>query len=222
MQTEAALWKERPDPQTVRAYFGKDPPLTATGKFALARALLLQGDRGGAQNLIREAWRYENFSGELETQVLEPSELITSSDHKARMDMRLYAEDADAAMRSANRAGGNALVIANARIAVIKKAANAKAQLDAVPAGARRDIGYIFSRVQWLRRDEKTAEAAELILSVPNDPTQALDGDQWWIERRLVSRKLLDLGDPRTAYRVASAATMPNGDPGPSSRNVGP
>ena len=126
------------------------------------------------------------------------------------MDIRLYAEDIDGAMRSANRAGGNAPVIAKARFAVIKKAADAKAQLDGVPAEARRDIGYIFSRAQWLRREDKATEAAELMLSVPNDPTQALDADQWWIERRFVSRTLLDLGDAKTAYRVASAAAVPN------------
>jgi hypothetical protein len=45
---------------------------------------------------------------------------ITDADHKTRMDMRLYAEDVDGAMRSANRAGGNAPVIAKARVAVIK------------------------------------------------------------------------------------------------------
>jgi soluble lytic murein transglycosylase len=209
-RVEAALWKERLDPQTVRAYFGKDRPLTAQGKFALARALLLQGDRVGAQNLVREAWLYDNFSGDLEVQILDVfRDLINNADHKARMDIRLYAEDIDGAIRSANRAGGNAPVISKARIAVIKKAANAKAQLDGVPTEARRDIGYIFSYAQWLRRDEKTAEAAELMLSVPNDPTQALDGDQWWIERRLISRKLLDLGDAKTAYRVANAAAVP-------------
>jgi soluble lytic murein transglycosylase len=59
-RAEAALWKERLDPQTVRAYFDKDQPLTAQGKFALARALLLQGDRADAQSLVREAWRYDN------------------------------------------------------------------------------------------------------------------------------------------------------------------
>jgi hypothetical protein len=72
------------------------------------------------------------------------------------------------------------------------------------------DIGYIFSRVQWLRREEKAAEAAELILSAPNDLTQAVDGDKWWIERRFISRTLLDLGDAKTAYRVASAAPVPS------------
>ena len=210
-RAEAALWKERLDPQIVRGYFGKDQPLTAQGKFALARALLLEGDRADAQNLVREAWRHDNFSGDLEVQILDVfRELITDADHKTRMDMRLYAEDVDGAMRSANRAGGNAPVIAKARVAVIKKAADAKAQLDGVPAEARSDIGYIFSRAQWLRREEKATEAAELILSVPNDPTQALDADQWWIERRFLSRTLLDLGDAKTAYRVASGAPVPS------------
>jgi len=210
-RAEAALWKERLDPQMVRGYFGKDQPLTAQGKFALARALLLEGDRADAQNLVREAWRHDNFSGDLEVQILDVFRgLITDADHKTRMDMRLYAEDVDGAMRSANRAGGNAPVIAKARVAVIKKAADAKAQLDGVPAEARSDIGYIFSRAQWLRREEKATEAAELILSVPNDPTQALDADQWWIERRFLSRTLLDLGDAKTAYRVASGAPVPS------------
>jgi soluble lytic murein transglycosylase len=113
-------------------------------------------------------------------------------------------------MRSANRAGGNAPVIAKARVAVIKKAADTKAQLEEVPAEARSDIGYIFSRAQWLRRQEKTTEAAELMLAVPDNPTQALDANQWWIERRFVSRMLLDLGDARTAYRVTSAPPVPS------------
>jgi soluble lytic murein transglycosylase len=210
-RAEAVLWKERLDPQTVRAYFDKDQPLTAQGKFALARALLLEGDRADAQKLVRDAWRYDNFSGDLEAQILDVfTGLITDADHKTRMDIRLYAEDVDGAMRSANRAGGNAPVIAKARVAVIKKAADAKAQLDGVPEEARGDIGYIFSRAQWLRREEKETEAAELILSVTNDPTQALDADQWWIERRFLSRTLLDLNDAKTAYRVASAAAVPS------------
>src|SRR5262249_5972410 len=41
-RAEAALWRERLDPETVRAYFDKDQPLTAQGKVALARALLLK------------------------------------------------------------------------------------------------------------------------------------------------------------------------------------
>jgi soluble lytic murein transglycosylase len=210
-RAEATLWADRLDPAYVRAFFAKDRPLTTKGKFALARALLLQGDRAGAQALVREAWRNDPFQSDLETIALDVfKDLITPADHKARMDMRLYAEDAEGGLRAANRAGGNAPAIARARIAVIKKAANAKALLDAVPADARSDVGLIFSRVQLLRRGEKASEAAQLILSVPQDHGQAIDADQWWIERRLIGRKLLDAGDAKTAYRIARDAALPS------------
>jgi soluble lytic murein transglycosylase len=162
---------------------------------------------------VREAWRNDNFSDDLESLAIDVfRDLITAADHKARMDMRLYAEDVDGGLRSANRAGGNALVIAKARIGVIKKAGNAGALLDAVPADAHRDVGYIFSRAQYLRRADKADEAAELILSIPPDHGQMLDSDQWWVERRLVARKLIDLGDVKGAYRIARDAAIPSKD----------
>src|SRR5262249_2173273 len=94
----------------------------------------------------------------------------------------------------------------------ITKAANAGAMLDAVPAEARRDVGYVFSRVQYLRRADQTHDAAEGILSVPPDSGQTLDPDQWGIERRPVARKLLDPGEAQTAYRVARDAAIPHKD----------
>lgn len=210
-RAESTLWSDRLDPSSVRAFFATARPITPKGKFALARALLLQGNRAGAQALVREAWHNDYFSSELENLALDVfGDLLTPADHLARMHMRLYAEDVDGGLRSANRAGGNAPIIARARIAVIRRSPDAKALLDAVPAEAHRDIGYVFSRVQFLRRANKTVEAAELILSLPSDRGQAVDTNQWWIERRLVARKLLDLGDPRTAYRVARDAATPS------------
>jgi soluble lytic murein transglycosylase len=209
-RAEAVLWADRPDPTTVRTFFGKTRPSTAKGKFALARALLLEGNRHVAASLVRDAWRNDAFPADLENPAFDIfNDLITPADHKARMDLRLYAEDVDGGLRAANRAGGTALAIARARIAAIRKAANAKALLDAVPADGRRDVGYIFSRVQLLLRADKAPEAAELILSVPHDHGEAIDADQWWLEGRLVARKLLDLGNARTAYRLARDAAAP-------------
>ena len=78
------------------------------------------------------------------------------------MDRRLLANDNDGALSAAQRLGGVDLAIAKARIAVNTKADNAKTLLDAVPADARNDAGYIFSRVQWLRRGEKWDDAAQV------------------------------------------------------------
>jgi soluble lytic murein transglycosylase len=210
-RAETTLWADRLDPGFVRRFFSKERPITTKGKFALARALLLQGDRAGAQSLVREAWRNDAFSEDLENPALDIfRDLLSAADHKARMDMRLYAEDVDGGLRSADRIGGNAPAIAKARAAVIRKAANAKALLDAVPAEAQHDVGYAFGRIQFLRRADQVDDAAALILSLPNDHGQAVDSDQWWIERRLIARKLLDLGDAQSAYRVVRDGATPS------------
>ena len=182
----------------------------AKGRFALARALLAQGERALAQQYVREAWRNDSFSADIERKALDAfGPLLTGGDHKARMDRRLYDEQTDEALRAAQRLGPAEVAIAKARIAVINKAANSKALLDAVPDQARNDAGYIFSRVQWLRRNDKIAEAGALMLTAPTSPAAIHDADEWWTERRLLARKLLDIGDAQTAFKVASGGALP-------------
>ena len=211
-RAEAMLWQERAPSATVRAYFANTRPLSAKGRFALARALLNDGDRAGAQAHAGEAWRDDDFSQELEGQALELfGSLLTRADEKARMDRSLYIKETlDAGLRAARRLGGEQPAIAKARIAVMAKASNAKSLLDEVPVGARRDAGYVFARIHWLRQHDKIAEAGALMLTAPRDPAELRDTDEWWIERRLVARKLLDLGDARTAYAVARDAAPPS------------
>ena len=212
-RAEAMLWQERSDPTTVLAFFKTDPPRTAKGKFALARALLSQGDSAGAHQAISDAWRSDAFSGDLEAQVRDMfAGLITDEDDKARMDARLYAEDDDAGLRAAHHLDGTQLAIAKARAAVIDKGGNAKALLEAVPAAAQHDAGYIFSRAQWLRRGDKIDEAGRWMVSAPHDPAALRDVDQWWVERRVLARKLIDIGNVKMAYEVANGAGVPNNE----------
>ena len=209
-RAEAALWQERVDPQVVIAFFVSDPPRSAKGHFALARALMARGDVARASAILREAWRSDAFSSDLEGQAREAfGGLITPADDAARIDSRLYAEDEDAALRAARHLDATTMAVAKARIAVIDQTASAKTLLEAVPENARHEPGYLFSRIQWLRRSDKIVEAAQLLLAAQQDPARLADVDQWWIERRLIARKLLDLGNARLAYEVANAAATP-------------
>src|SRR4030095_1911136 len=63
-----------------------------------------------------------------------------------------------------------------------------------------------------LRRDEKFAEAAQLMLSAPKDPGRLYNLDEWWIERRLLARKMIDVGEYRSAYLIARDAALPSRD----------
>ncbi len=209
-RAENVLWQERTDPRSVITFFSTEPPHTVKGRFALARALLAQGNQAGAQAAVREAWRKDGFSGDFEAQAREAfAGLITAADDQARMTARLDAEDDDAGLRAARHLDAIALAIAKARAAVINRSGNAKALLEAVPESARHDPGYMLSRIQWLRRSEKIAEAAQWLVAAPHDAARLGDTDQWWVERRLAARKLLDLGEYKLAYEVANGAAPP-------------
>jgi soluble lytic murein transglycosylase len=210
---EAALWDDHRDDATVWAWFVNESPLSAKGRFALARVMIARGDRANAERLVREAWRNDSMSEETENAALDLfGALLTPGDHKARMDLLLYGSEHEAALRAAKRLGANQVALAKARIAAYRKASNAKALLDAVPRELHNDPGYIFSKIQLLRREEKIAEAAQLMMSAPRDPARLYNVDEWWIERRLMSRKMLDIGERRTAYLIARDAALPARD----------
>ena len=48
------------------------------------------------------------------------------------------------------------------------------------------------------------------MLAAPVDPAAILDTEEWWTERRLLARKLLDTGDVQMAYRVAREGAAPS------------
>jgi soluble lytic murein transglycosylase len=210
---EAALWDDHRDDATVWAWFENESPVSAKGRFALARAMLARGDRANAERLVREAWRNDAMSEDTENAALDQfGALLTPGDQKARMDLLLYGTEQEAALRAAKRLGSDEVALARARIATYRKAPNTRALLEAVPRELHGDPGYIFSKIQLLRREEKFAEAAQLMLSAPKNPDRLYNVDEWWVERRLLSRKMLDVGENRTAYLIARDAALPARD----------
>jgi soluble lytic murein transglycosylase len=212
-RAEAALWQHEADPAAVIAFFRSEPPHSAKGRFALARALLATGDRTAAQAVVRESWHRDSFSADVEAQARGMfAGLIAPADDKARMDARLDLDDDDGGLRAAHQLGGVELAIAKARVAVINKASNAHALLEAVPPDARHDTGLLLSYAQYLRRNDKITEAAQVLARAPRESERLGDSDQWWIERRLVARKLIDLGNFKLAYEIADGAAPPRSD----------
>jgi soluble lytic murein transglycosylase len=207
---EEKLWTERPPPKQVRSFFQDARPQTPKGRLSLARALLADGETEAASALIREAWRNDPMSADLEEQVLKSySDLLTRADQKARMEKRLFAHDHESALRAARRLGALSVAIARLRIAINGKGGNARKLLEAVPAEAHEDAGYLFARLHTLRHQNKVAAAAEAMLSAPTDIAEIHDAEEWWVERRVLARRLLDIGDSRSAYLVVRDAAEP-------------
>jgi soluble lytic murein transglycosylase len=208
-RAEARLWEQRSDAATVRGFIG-DRPISAKGKLALARAQLAEGDRDGAARLVRDAWRTDELSERMETDVSETfRDLLTREDHYARMDRRIGAKDLAGAKRAAQRLGGDELAIVKACAAVRGKADKAQETLDGVAVEARQDLGYTLCRIQWMVTKDRIDDAARLMVAASPDTMALQDTDQWWRERRSLARKLLDQSKFQTAYDVIRPAATP-------------
>ncbi|GGD93095.1 lytic transglycosylase [Aureimonas endophytica] len=202
--SERALYREQPSASEVINAFAGSAPETPEGAMALARAYLEVGQAGPAKRAILAVWHNEPLDRTLETKMLQQfGSILTRADHKRRMDMLLYKERVADAERMKGLAGAEKLFAA--RAAVIRDDARAGALLGAVPAAQRSDAGYLFATVEYYRKKDKVAEAADILLKAPRDAASLVDADAWWNERRIVARDLLDVGRAKDAYRVASA-----------------
>jgi soluble lytic murein transglycosylase len=204
-RAEEALLAARKPSALVRAYFAKESPVTGSGKLALAFALKADGEIGAALPLVRSAWREDAFGRDMESRILETfPDALATADHRYRMERFLFRESWVSALRAAAYAGDDYVLLAKARMAADGGGKKAEKALAAVPGHLRSDPSYRFSRALYLRRKEKIYDAAQAMADVTRDPALLVDGDGWWAERRMITRKLLDKGEAALAYQVAS------------------
>src|SRR5205085_2599047 len=155
-RAEARLWQEKADNATIRTFFADKGPLTAKGRFALARQLMADGDRLGAAREVKAAWRVEELGEATEEMAYEEfKDLLAREDHRARMDKRIGAKELGAAMRAAKRLGDAYVSIVKACSAVKGDADKALSKLNDVPDEARADLGYVLCRDKWAIQEEK-------------------------------------------------------------------
>ena len=208
-RAEVRLWQERSDAATVRRFIAGQPA-SAKGRFALARVLLAEGDRDGAARLVREAWRSDELSDRAETEAFEAfRDLLTGEDHRARMDKRIGAKDFSGASRAARRLDDQDRSIVKACAAVAANATKALDLLDAVATEARQDLGYTLCRISWMVRQNRLEDATWLMLAAAPETMALQDTDEWWRQRRVLARKLLDQGKFQNAYQVVRDAAPP-------------
>ena len=207
-RAEARLWQERRDAATVRRFIGEQP-VSTQGRLAIAR-VLLDKDRLGAAHEARAVWQSAELSAELEAAVANTFPgALTVDDDIARMDRRIGAKDFGAAIRAAKRLGSAHVAIVKACEAAEANSTKAKTLLAAVPEAARVDMGYALCRLHWLLGQNDVAAAVTLLAEASSGDLQRQDTDEWWRERRILTRRLIDLGDSKTAYRVVSEAAPP-------------
>ena len=204
-QTEARTARMT-DADAIMRFYESAAPVTAAGKLALAKALKTAGRAADGSKLARALFRESDLQPYLEARLkADFGADLTRGDYKYKADRLMYKEQVATAMRYAVPAGPDVVALEKARAAVIAEAPSDKA-IAAVPDSLRKDPGLILAEVQKLRRADKLVDAANLMQSAPRDRAALIDGDEWWTERRVLARKLLDNGNTNAAYVICATA----------------
>ena len=212
-RAEEALVAEKQPHPVIRSFFAKQQPVTPGGGLALAEALAASGQNGQAIDLVRHFWGTSLFKTDLEQRYLASfGEHLRKADHHRRFERGIFSEDGDVALRAAQRLGPDETALARAAIAVFDKSGPADKLLAAVPAKTAGDLAGLFVKIKNLRRSDRLTEAANVLVQIPHG-VEAREGGLFWVERRLIARKLLDMNQPQQAYKVAaghSAQAIPD------------
>jgi soluble lytic murein transglycosylase len=215
-RAEEVAGSEGARPERAAAFFAEFPPSTAGGRLALAELLRSNPARAGeAAQIARDLWRNADLGPALEKRLLKNfSGALSAADRIYRIDRLMLREKTADAARAAQIAGKDGQGLFRAESDLAHGAPWAKA-LPRAPAALRNDAGLLYMRIHAARHADHIDEAAKLLLSAPRDPALLASPDDWWVERRLIARKLLDAGDNQGAYRLCDEYA-----PGSNATNV--
>ena len=200
---EAALARAKLDPERLVAAYRDKAPTTFTGAVSLTRALHRLGEDEKARETLAPWWHNEPLAGSTELRIIaEFSKVLKREDHQKRFLAMMYRDRIRSAQRVADLAGMEKFVEPWA--AAIREKKNALKLLDAADAEFKKTPHHLFARITYLRRKEKDTEAAKLLLQSPVDEALLVDPDEWWTERRIVSRDAFERGDAEIAYKIAA------------------
>ena len=190
-----------PNDTLAAEYFAARAPRTLDGYQRLADALARAGRTEEAAKVIRIGWQEAPADPMAEPAYLDRNAAsLTPEHHWQRFDRLALAREAAAAGRTLAYLDPARQSIAAARLAYA--ADSADADLPPLATAAASDPALAFERARWLRRRDRDAEAAACWATSPAPSPEVARAA--WPERQLLARKLIRLGDARTAYAVAS------------------
>ena len=202
--SERALAKENASASTVIATFGTTRPQTTEGMIVLARAYVASGNSTKARQLLAPWWATERLSADDEAKILkEFGSVLSRDDHQRRLLRSLYNDRMQSAKLLSGPAQAQSLY--NAYAALAQKSPNTAKAIADVDRSWHSNPAYMFLQIRFLRRADRFSEATDLMLKAPKDAASLVDPDAWWVERRILSRELLDINKPQLAYRLAAA-----------------
>jgi soluble lytic murein transglycosylase len=200
-RAEESLTETIPD-HIVLNWFKRYPPVSASGSIAQIAALVRTNRRPEAVTLAQRAWVNSNMGRKQERSFRRQfRKMLRPEDEAARIDRLLWDERISAARRQMRYVPKDHKALAEARIRLIERRGGVDAAIAHVPDHLVEAPGLVYERLRWRRKKRFDESALELLIPVRDDLVRP---SQWWTERHILARRVLQKGDAALAYQIAS------------------
>jgi soluble lytic murein transglycosylase len=134
--------------------------------------------------------------------------MLRQVDFELRADRLIWAGKYSEANALFSYLPSNSRPVIEARVALETQAGNAQALLSGLSKDQMNDLGLLYDRMRWLRKENRDSEAIALLAVAPPTLPHA---EQWWNERAVLARRALENGDLKGAYALARDHRQANG-----------
>ncbi len=201
-QAEAIMPANLPDAHII-AWFQNNKPQTGTGATRYAAALMNAGRTSEARKLIRETWINQSMSRDEQRAFYARFQgQLDKESSVQRLDRQLLRGNYTNGRAVAAALGGGYPALAEARIALAMDSGGVEARLAAVPAALQDDPGLLYERLKWRRKKNLDDGAIAILASAPDMDKVSNPGD-WWKERHIIIRRLMETRQYGRAYDLA-------------------
>ncbi len=188
----------------VIAWFRDYEPKTASGIDRYLKALLNVGRKEEAQDIMRKWWGDIRLSRDEQKMLYSKyGSLLDAQAHRRRLDTLLFSEQYTNARAIAGVLGPGYPELTEARIALAADKPGVNGLIAKVPANLQKDPGLLFERLRWRRKNDADAGAIEILKNAPS-ADRVQNPKDWWNERHIIIRRLIEKRQYNQAYVLAS------------------
>lgn len=212
MAAEDALTSGEPA-ASVLAWFEQHPPVSGDGMLKYLAVLMAQGQTSKAQAVLNAGWADLKTNAASQKSIIQKyGRLISREAQSRRLDALLFGDRTELARDLAGQLGQGYPELVQARLALASESAGASVALQKVPSHLQRDAGLLYERLHW-RRVRDDDEGAIAILSNAPDAAHVYNGKEWWKERHILIRRLIEKKQYARAYSLAANHEQLEGQP---------
>ncbi len=204
LRAEGVMPEDLPNHEVI-AWYSNYKPKTSYGMRRYMDALIINGRTMQAREFLSDWWASAKLSRSQQKRILkEYGQYLTSDSHKKRFDILLLRGEYDNGRGMASFLGGGYPALAKARIALASNRGSGLAALiGKVPSHLQNDYGLLFERLRWRRKRDLDKGAVEILYQLPEN-AKVNNPKDWWKERHIIIRRLLQEGNYQQAYELAS------------------